>query len=343
MMSADLNNGVREEKWWNEEPMIELLPLLTEAAEKSMAMLKNGTYNDYVEKNLPYEHRTGVIKRSDEWKADPDAKKYVWENMDEETYTRFRSLLPTNGEEKISRIKPFTANDFFKACYIGYKACSYDLNGLDEPSWQESNATTKSPMNIYSRAYLRYADGRDEGLTGTGHGLNEDPGIDFDSPSEWDAWYFDRKRGGGHPWEVVRGGNSTHVDLYVMHDENHIGYLFRAGKITEDEYNARKEKAGYYFEVAGKHRSWEAIRFFVALREAGLPVILTDAEEIAARYDGSDYIGIVPRRIIPKYCESLFPEKYGHVIDAMNLYEEDKALLPYVEWLPEDKAELKEQ
>lgn len=48
-------------------------------------MLRDGTYNDYVDAHLPYQHRTGVIRRSDEWKADPKARSYVWENMDEET------------------------------------------------------------------------------------------------------------------------------------------------------------------------------------------------------------------------------------------------------------------
>lgn len=342
LISADLNNGVgASDATWKEESMITLLPLLTRAAQRSMDMLKAGTYNDYVAEHLPYQHRIGVIKRSDEWKADPEAKKYVWENMDEETYAAFKSLLPTNSEDKIGRIKSFTANDFFKACYEGYKACGYDLDDLDKPHFMESRrANTKSPMSVYARAYLRYADGRDEGLTGTGGGLNEGPGIDFDSADAWDKWYFDKERFGGHPWEVVRGGNSTHVGLCVVHDESHIGYLYRAGEISEDEYKKRRESAGYYFVVAGKHRGWEAIKFFVAIREAGYPVVLNDAEELAARYDGSDYIGIVPHRMIPKYCEELFPEKYGHVIDAMNIYSDEEYLLPYVEWLPEDKAEL---
>ena len=46
--------------------------------------------------------------------------------------------------------------------------------------------------------------------------------------------------------------------------------------------------------------------------------------------------------MIPAYCESLYPEKYGRVVDFMNLFDEDKDLLPYVEWLPEEKAELEE-
>ena len=71
-------------------------------------------------------------------------------------------------------------------------------------------------------------------------------------------------------------------------------------------------------------------------------LVLNDADEIATKFDGTGYIGIVPHRMIPAYCESLYPEKYGRVVDFMNLFDEDKDLLPYVEWLPEEKAELEE-
>ena len=50
-----------------------------------------------------------------------------------------------------------------------------------------------------------------EGMDGTGYGLNEGPGIDFDDPAAWDERYY-FSRSGVHPWEVVRGGNSTHVE-----------------------------------------------------------------------------------------------------------------------------------
>jgi hypothetical protein len=324
IVNADLSKGTHAETWFTEEPVVDLLPLLVEAARKSMDLLKEGTYNDFVSKNLPCQHRIGVLKRSDAWRVVPDARDTYWKNMDEETYRAFKSCLPTNAEDRIGRLHSFTANDFFRACYLGYKACGYNLTGM-------------SP----EQAYLRYADGRDEGLTGTGFGLNEGPGIDFDSPSAWDNWY-NSSRGGGHPWEVIRGGNSTHVDLYVVNDSRELGYLLQLGKISEKEYEERAAKAGYYFELAGIYREWESIRFFVALRSAGLPVVLNDADEIATKFDGTGYIGIVPHRMIPAYCESLYPEKYGRVVDFMNLFDEDKDLLPYVEWLPEEKAELEE-
>ena len=120
-----------------------------------------------------------------------------------------------------------------------------------------------------------------------------------------------------------------------------MDYELRAGKITEEEYKAKITSAGYYFMIAGKHRPEESINFFVALREEGLPVILNDAEEILARLEGTDYIGIVPHRVIPKYCEGMFPDRYGHVIDFMHAYSDEyEELKDYIEWLPEDPAEV---
>ena len=232
-------------------------------------------------------------------------------------------LSGINTEDKIGRIMSFTANDFFRACEIGYKAVGKDVSGYTLPD-----------------LYMHYADGRDEGLTGKGHGLNDGPGIDFSSPAAWDEWYFS-KRGGGHPWEVIPGGNSTHMELFVRHDKDSLGWKHRLGKISDDEYEERMKTAGYYFEINGKHRPFESVTFYTALSAAGLPVILDDAEEILARFDGSDFVGIVPHHTIPKYCEGMFPKKYGNVIDFMHVYDDE--MVKYkddIEWLPEEPAQL---
>ena len=102
------------------------------------------------------------------------------------------------------------------------------------------------------------------------------------------------------------------------------------------------EHAGYYFIVAGKHRAAEAVNFYIALHDAGFPVLLDDADEILARFEGTDYVGIVPHAVTPKYCENLFPAKYGRVIDFMNIYSEEMEQFgDQIEWIPEERAELK--
>ena len=85
----------------------------------------------------------------------------------------------------------------------------------------------------------------------------------------------------------------------------------------------------------------DSVNFYLALHNAGLPVLISDAEEILARFDASDYMGIVPHDVIPKYCEGMFPNEYGKVIDFMHVYEEDFELYKNdIIWLPEDPAKL---
>ena len=327
IVSASMNEGEPgNEPLGYEEAAIAFCRLLVKAIEESMKKLSDGTYNEFVEQNLPYWHRTGVIKRSIVWQKDSEWKENELDGLSDETIKAFISLIQSgaNEEDKIGRIKSFTANDFFRACSIGHRACGKDIESL---SLEEQ--------------YFANADGRDEGLSGKGHGLNAGPGIDYDDPEAWNKWYFDRNRGGGHPWEVMRGGNSTHVDLFVRHDKNDLDYFFRTGKITEDEYRRKSEKAGFFFEVAGKYRVFEAVNFYISLIEAGLPVVIRDSREILNILEGNGYIGIVPHDVVPRYCEDMFPEKYGKVIDFIHIYEEEKnSFGDMIEWLPETEAEL---
>ena len=187
-----------------------------------------------------------------------------------------------------------TAGKSYEYCAIGYKANHYEnLEGL----------TPKEQ-------YYQMADGRDEGLSE----------INSNSYEEFEIWYHDRHRSGGHPWEVCRGGNSTHIDLYVRHDKN-----------------------GYFLSVRGKAwtRSIEAIKFYNALRAEGVAVYLHDAKGITDRLLGKDRIGIVPEHVIPSYCEAWFPGM--DILDFMNLpYEQDEyeLMLPKITWLEEPKQEL---
>lgn len=323
IISAMLNKNGEES--FSDDAACVLCKLIVPAVKKSMELLRNGKYNELVASSLPYQFKTGVIKRSILWKYDLEHKTFDFDSLDENKVSEFLSLIEQNknDERHIGRIKSFTANDFFRACKLGYEACGYKTEG-------------KTPADLY----IEYADGRDEGLTGTGHGLNEGSGIDFDSPEEWNSWYFE-ERGGGHPWEVVRGGNSTHLDLFVRNDMNEIDFFLRIGKISKTEYQKRKQESGYYFEISGKHRPFEAVNFYISLKKAGLPIVLEDADEIVARFKGSDYIGIVPHSVIPKYCEEMFPSKFGKVIDFIHVYDEDlKKYGKEIIWIPELPAKL---
>lgn len=180
-----------------------------------------------------------------------------------------------------------SANDFFRFCAMGYAANSY--KGCD-----------KTPKEQY---YL-HADGRDEGLRD----------IDADDPNAFHEWLHDRTRHGGHPWEVCRGGNSTHISLRPVDDEN--GYFL-------------------YLDGDAWNRTVETVKFYLALTRSGIPVFLLEASTLADRMAEKEKIGIVPEGVLPAYCESWFPDE--HIIDYMNLpYEDREKFLPFCTWYEED-------
>ena len=318
---------------WLEEHKVILLDLLTRSARESVQALRAGSYNVTVAKRLPYYLRTGVVARDVVWGSCPEYRDAVFDGMDDDTFRAFCEYAAADAEDTgaIGRLRSMTGNDFLSACALGYEACGYDVCEKDGER-----------MSL-DELYIRYADGRDEGLTGKGTGLCSGPGIDLTSPEAWTAWFFDRTRSGGHPWEVCRGGNFTHVRLAVVHDRWAVEFRHRLGELSDEEFSAAKRSWGYYYEVAGKawSRAVEAVHFYVALKRAGLPVVLRDARAILARFKGEDLIGVVPRDVTPVYCEGMFPKSYGTILDFMHVHDEDMAAFgDKIEWLPENKAKL---
>lgn len=264
-----------------------------------VAMVESGTYAKEVEKGVDPRDRSGTVARADFWRVYPDSKEEYYNDITGAEIDEFVAAVAEQGDEQYpepkGRLKEITANDFYGFCAAGYRANHY--KGLKGKTLR--------------KMYEAHADGRDEGLGE----------IDQDSPEAFSHWYHDRDRCGGHPWEVCRGGNSTHVSLFVRSDDK-----------------------GWYLEVAGKSwgRSIETARFLLALRRKGLPVVVDDGKELAARFLGTDRIGIVPDGIFPRYCDSWFPGE--NIVDFMNLpseKEDREKLIPYVTWHPLDDYCLK--
>lgn len=161
------------------------------------------------------------------------------------------------------------------------------------------------------KQYERHADGRDEGLGD----------IDPDDPEAFSHWLMCREDHIGHPWEVCQGGNSTHISLQVW-----------------------KDNSGYLLWLAGKawSRTLETVRFYLALRDAGLPVFLSEAKTMAKRMTGEEMVGIVPEDVIPAYCDDRFPLQQ-HILDFMHFpLEYKEQLADKVAWQPVPKVKLME-
>ena len=141
-------------------------------------------------------------------------------------------------------------------------------------------------------------------------GLTE---IDQESPEAFRDWYHSGQKAGAHPWEICRGGNSTHISLM----------LSERGK-------------DWVFSLAGSSvvRVAETARMASALYRKKVPFHLWDGKEILEMVRGKDYIGIVPDHVIPRYCHSLFP-KEDRIIDFMNLsFEHLDEIIARSSWYP---------
>ena len=190
-----------------------------------------------------------------------------------------------------------TASLFYTACAYGYAA-----------NPQEYDCEGKTPKALY----YRYADGRDDDLKD----------VPEDDPDAFLLWLTERDHFGAHPWEVMRGGNSTHVSLFVHYDSD-----------------------GYCFMLAGDSeiRTVETMKFYTALRKHSIPVYLENADLFITRLNETELVGIVPDDVTPRYCWGRFPE--NNVMCFMNLpWEEPErsAIAEKTVWQTEISAELQD-
>ncbi len=279
-------DGRKKEKSYPNE-ISDFCQWLADGIKGVIQALRDRTYNARVARELPMHKRIGTISQSQLWELYPEEKADFFQNLTEQGKQIFLQYADSSTAERMPQM---TANAFFRACALGYAANGYGLSDL-------------TPKEQYDAK----ADGRDEGLME----------LDADSPQAFESWYHS-KRGGGHPWEVVRGGNSTHISLYVRHDED-----------------------GWYFSVAGSAygRTIETVQFFLALHKAGFPVAVHDAEKLKERLLGTELVGIVPDYVFPRYCHSYF-EKDG-CISFMHLpYEDTEAMAAKCTWYPIPEVKL---
>lgn len=267
----------------------EFVQWMLHEVKRCIAELEEGTYNDNVRNNLPAKHRTGTITRKELFDIFPEEREDLFQNLSDEDKQAFIACATEAMPEE--RLHNMTANDFYRFCTYGYAANGY-------------KGTDRNPME----QYFLHADGRDDELRE----------IDPDSPEAFHKWLTERKYHGGHPWEVCRGGNSTHIALYVSND-----------------------KDGYYLTLAGSSRvrTIETAKFYLALQRKGLPVRLRDAAILVERLQETEKIGIVPEGIWPVYCEGMFPGE--HIIAFRNLPNEQQAeVAQHCVWQSIRKTEL---
>jgi hypothetical protein len=192
-----------------------------------------------------------------------------------------------------------TANIYFDYCKIAYIAARCEDEIVDE--------------HLSGREmYCLFADGRDDGL------LN----IDADSSEQFAAWIdhtHPLHHTGGHPWEIKRGGNTTHINLAVY----------------RPSYSS---KEGYIIELSGESlgRMAETLKMFIAIHEAKLPISIIHPENIRKRLLAQDNIGIIPEHTSLHRANQSF-RKDQDVFDV--IYYKDigrykRRVTPFITWEP---------
>lgn len=255
--------------------------------------------NKQVWTNYPLNRRYGIVNNSLIRESLVDLYR-IDQELGKAKTKKFIKLVEQRGISNYQEaiVPSMSANDYFAYCKIAYISGQRKDDHVDE--------------NLSGREmYKRYADGRDEGLLG----------IAGDSKEEFADWIdgkHPKKSGGGHPWEIKRGGNTTHIDLSV--------------------FRPRYTKDGFVVQVRGcsMTRLKEAICMFLGIHGAGLPITIDDPEGIRKRLLGQDNIGIVPCFHSLHRANQHFHE-HDIVYDVMyydDLGRYKKGITPFISWEP---------
>jgi hypothetical protein len=196
-------------------------------------------------------------------------------------------------------VESMTAKDYFDYCKIAYIAGRRKDDYVDE---------SLSGREMYKR----YADGRHEGLLD----------IDANSKQEFSDWIdgkYPKRMSGGHPWEIKRGGNTTHIDLSVSRPSFY-----------------RKEGFKIELGVDSISRLKETIQMFLAICNASFPISIANSEGIRKRLLAQDNIGIIPCYDSLHRANQHFRENQ-HVYDVLhydNLGRYKRRITPFITWEP---------
>ena len=291
--SGDIANQAYRDTVWE--------PLIISARQWLKVVRKDWiTANRRVQAEYPLRYRYGILPNALVRASLPDVCR-----LDRElgiTKTRKLARLVEDGffirPENTERMS-MTAEDYFTYCRIAYLAGKSKGEEIEE---------SLSGRDMYAR----YADGRHEGL------LDIDPSSAQEF-AEWLDGTHPKRETGGHPWEIKRGGNTTHIDLAV----------FRPSV-------CRKE--GFKVELRGEasSRMVETMRMFLAIHNAGLPVSIANPEGVRKRLLAQDNIGIIPAYASLHRANQHFG-KDDDVFDVMH-YDDlgrfKRRTTPFITWEP---------
>lgn len=284
----------------NTSDLLAILPKILEALKEvySEVLRDPICYHKNLAQSISPLMRKGLIHRSFVRSLLPEWLRYDQE-LGAKNVQAMISLIEDYGCEDC--LEQMTAGKYFEYCKVAYLANkSHSTKEMD---------TTASGRDLY----IRWADGRDGGLRE----------VDLDSKDSFLNWYDSGSRAGGHPWEIYRGGNTTHIDLYV-------------------EKFADKWRVCLSAHSSG--RLAETCRIALAFKKAGLPFKLNYEKSYLQRLRCDDLVGVIPEYDSVHRGWQRFPDdfvvadciQFSWFKDEKNRWiRRPKELSALVHWLPE--------
>ncbi len=190
-----------------------------------------------------------------------------------------------------------TAAKYFEYCRTAYIA------------GQRKNDKVKKSLSG-EEMYRLYADSRHEGL------LDIDPNSEQEF-ADWIDGKHPKKSGGGHPWEIKRGGNTTHINLSVRRPSLY-------------------QKDGFVVELRGESigRMVETMKMLLGIYDASLPITIANPESVRKRLLCQDNVGIVPKYSSLHRANQHFKSSED-VFDVMyydDLGRYKRRITPFIRW-----------
>ena len=278
------------------KPVLESLRILLRDLEEDHI-----SANKSIMKKVSSMMRKGLIHRSHVRKLLPDWCRYDLELGKRAVKASIKLFAEYKNRDSIPE-KEMTASKFFEYCKVAYLANS-GKGGFEV-----------DPKLTGREMYKLWADNRDGGLKE----------IDQDSSEAFLNWY--EKGRGDHPWEIYRGGNTTHIDLYAEKSFNGWSMTLSALSST---------------------RLAETCRIALALEKAGLPFKLNHQKSYLLRLLCDDFVGIIPEYDTAHRGWQRFPSdftvadvvKFSWFKDEKNRWlRRPSEISPLVYWLPERPA-----
>ena len=288
-LNTEDNHNVLDVQFWNST-----INYANEYAE----LVKKDWLKAYelLNKNYPYKYRRGTLQYGVASAYCKDLFN-ISKMLGQKKTKAFLSLIESRklDDYKVGNVADMTAQKYFGYCRVAYLHSNIKMD-----------AATKK---ITGRAmYKLYADGRHEGLLD----IKQNSVEEF---AQWIKGKHPKRVTGGHPWEILRGGNTTKISLSVELESDTEGNIYKVS-LRGDAI----------------HRLAEFISILLGLVAANLPIAINKPKELRSRILEQDNIGIVPDYEYLHRANQNFDEDINDVMHLHNFGRNKSKVLGLISW-----------